>query len=337
MTGPILIFRIGYMKSYSGPDVITGGGEHIAKFKSGGEMWNFAPDAGKCYGYVMTGKFSGLDLRKVKSSGRPWLSNGELAGVDIVFIARRPDHGQVVVGWYRNATVFHKSYRKRPNPKPKPHWDKLDYLCEVDCENAVLLPESERTENVPYAPVHGRGLPGHSHVWYGGSAEGKKLTDRLRRYMNRKQPGTILRSANPPQLNGEKHLNKKLILAVENASMLATTKHFEQAGYSVREVHRDCCGWDLTAERSGNILRLEVKGHIGDVVRFELTPNEYAKMALLNKDYRVCVVRKALVSDTVEVFAPRRTPDGLWELWDKSNGTVLKLGEFIAARASEIA
>ena len=59
MASPLLVFRIGYMKSYRGFGDISGGGSYIEEHGEGGEMWNFQPDHGYCYGYVMSRHFAG--------------------------------------------------------------------------------------------------------------------------------------------------------------------------------------------------------------------------------------------------------------------------------------
>lgn len=102
---PLLVLRVGYMERYDGPDTIIGGGAYIAANGVGGEVFNFKPSRGKCYGYAMSLHLAGVNLRFLDESQR-WLEGDELTGVDVVFIARRPGYGQVVVGWYRNATVF---------------------------------------------------------------------------------------------------------------------------------------------------------------------------------------------------------------------------------------
>ena len=97
------------------------------------------------------------------------------------------------------------------------------------------------------------------------------------------------------------------------------------------------CGWDLIATKRNIILHLEVKGHRGDVIQFELTPNEYEKMQKMDQTYRVCVVRQALTSDAVEVYAPKRMASGAWELCSENGKSKVSLVPHVAARASEIA
>jgi hypothetical protein len=48
------------------------------------------------------------------------------------------------------------------------------------------------------------------------------------------------------------------------------------------------------------------RGNIGNVVQFELTPNEYSQLQTNAQNYRVCVVCNALKDSEVEVYAPEQ-------------------------------
>jgi hypothetical protein len=160
---PLLVFRLGYMTHYSGLAPIQNGGSWPDEHGEAGEMWNFRVENNVCYGYVMSKDFAGVDLRFINSS----IKSGETVdGIDIVFIAKAPSGGQIVVGWYKNATVYHKAYKERPRNELAIKEENISYLCEVYSKNAFLLPESERIFSVPYAPAHGKGFPGMSNVWY---------------------------------------------------------------------------------------------------------------------------------------------------------------------------
>jgi hypothetical protein len=163
MDNPLIIFRIGYMESYDGPGPIQGGGAYVKEYGEGTEMWNFGAEDGRCFGYVMTNNHCGIDLSRI-SHFRRWTQGDLLRGVDIVFIARKPGVGQVIVGWYKNATVFHKEYRRRwPAKRTEGDSYEVTYVCEVKAQNAHLLDEAQRVFSVP----RGKGYPGQSNVWYG--------------------------------------------------------------------------------------------------------------------------------------------------------------------------
>jgi hypothetical protein len=333
---PLLMFRVGYMVQYDGIGDITGGGAHVEEHGVGGEMWNFRSESGRCYGYVMTRHFSGIDLSRIDGS-RPWRQSEELKGVDVVFFAKKPNGKQAIIGWYKDATLFHKKYRKRRGLKRHGDWDKLDYLCEVDSESAVLLEESERTFEVPYAPVHGKGYPGHSNVWYGDTEEPKArdFLNRVRSYLDGNSSPEIEVHGKATRGGWARKPDKELISTIEKAAVDTAWAHFERLGYELASVEKDNRGWDLEATKSGELLRLEVKGHLGNVVQFELTPNEYEQMQINAHSYRVCMVRTCLGTPELTVLLPRK--DGRdWILETSDQMVRIQLLEKIAAKASEV-
>ena len=234
--------------------------------------------------------------------------------------------------------MVHRAYRKRPDPAAagKP----LDYLREVSAEDAVILPEGDRTLRVPFAPTDGYG-PDQANVWYADAKDARtlRLVESLRRHIKSTDSTARTRSkSKTPSRHGfRKPLDKDTIVAIESASMAATRKHFSLC-YKLVEICKDNRGWDITAisKSRGVELHLEVKGHLGDVIQFELTPNEFEKMQAMQRTYRICVVRRALECDMVEVFAPKLSKDGNWILKDAKSGAIVKLSPRIAARASQI-
>lgn len=331
---PILFFRVGYMENYDGPGEIAYGGAYIQNNGEGGEMWNFRPEGGRCYGYVMTMNFAGIDLSRLDDT-QYWNSNDEMNGIDIIFIAKNPPHGQVIVGWYRNATMFHRKYRIRRGNQRQGDWTQLHYVCEVDSENAILLPEEERTYRVP----RGRGFPGTSNVWY-ADADNEQVAEFLAgvgNYIGQRQAPNLAANNNRNRRGGPQTPNKELITRIEQAAIDMVWTHYENMKnpYTLKSVEKDNCGWDLEASREGETLYLEVKGHLGNVIQFELTPNEYAKMKEHSDNHRVCVVRNALNEPDLVVFTPEEREES-WFLVSNLGDEIVKLSEKIAARASQI-
>ncbi len=330
-TRPLLIFRIGYMTSYDGIGEIHGGGAYIEEHGEGGEMWNFRAEGGRCYGYVMTRQFSGIDLSRI-SDAHKWAQGDELEGVDIVFVARKLNVGQVVVGWYNNAAIIHRQYRPRRGKKAKGDWDQIEYLSEVEAQNAHLLPESERVFIVP----RGEGFPGQANVWYGTDSNARvgRFLSQLRRYMSQSS-GVAPVQKRRHQWTMRSTPDKDYMLQVEKTAIARAWKFFENAGFAVESVEKDNRGWDLEASKKGVVLRLEVKGHAGNVVQFELTPNEYAQMQNHNNSFRVCVVRNALTNPDLKVFVPKHL-DGKWLLCEEGGAERIKLLEKVAAKAAQV-
>jgi predicted restriction endonuclease len=175
MPVPVIVFRVGWMRHYKGQGKIQGGGEYVDENREGGEMWNFLNEDNKCYGYVMSNKFAGVDLKQIFPDRR-WREGDFSPPIDIVFIATRPEGGQVIIGWYRNATIFHKQYRERK----KSSGGNRHYLCKVTAENATLLKEENRTFEIP--AIGTTGYPGQSNVWY-ASKKNPVFSETLRNYI----------------------------------------------------------------------------------------------------------------------------------------------------------
>ncbi|MEJ5038206.1 DUF3883 domain-containing protein [Acinetobacter johnsonii] len=326
MQNPLIIFRLGWMDDYSGKGEIIGGGSHIKENGEGGEMWNFREEAGRHYGYVMSKNFAGIDLNRI-SSQYLWEKGDELENVDIVFISTHPDGGQFVTGWYLGATIYHKEYRKRRGSKNQDDWNNIEYLSEVRSEFSNLLPTLKRTFPIP----KGKGFPGTSNVWYGDDEipHVNDFKNQLRDYIychNNKTNNLPTKKTKP---------SKDLILAIEIAAIQLTWEYYESLGYNVITVEKDNAGWDLEATRGSENLLLEVKGHKGNVIQFELTPNEYFQLQNNLENYRVCVVRNALDKPDLIQFYPIEDEE-YWYLKEVDGTEIIRLQEKIAAKAVQI-
>lgn len=355
MKAPLLVLRVGYMERYDGPDTITSGGAYIAENGVGGEVFNFKPSYGKCYGYAMSRHFSGVNLRFLDDSQK-WKRGDELSGVDVVFIARRPGHGQVVVGWYRNATVYHREYRIRRGvipgmplvtgrKKAAAQDTPRHFLCVTTKDSAVLLSEERRTFEVPYAPAGFKGFPGQSNVWYPVQNERhagvKAFNKKLRAYIQKATDALELKDEatagdGPPKGGGRKgapdHVHNAL---VEEAAVNTVWAFYEAANYQLNSVEEQCLGWDLEAVNGPRTLRVEVKGTAGVAIYFELTPNEYAKLKDHAATYRVCVVCEALTRPRLFELKPKLL-GGVWRLVSEDGDVVVPLKERIAAVGAEV-
>lgn len=339
---PLLVLRVGYMERYDGPDEIRNGGAYVEQRGVGGEIFNFKPSRGKCYGYAMSRHGGGLDLSYLNANQR-WQKGEHLDGVDVVFIARRQGFGQVVVGWYRNATVFHKEYRVRRGIIPGMDEGTRNYLCVADAENVTLLSEEARTYSVPYAPSGHKGFPGQSNVWYPEyHAEQPEVSDfieDLRGYISSSvgQPLPSDEGVSPARGRGgwrngrPDHAHN---LLVEEAAVEMAWSFYERAGYFVQTVETENRGWDLEATKGANTLHIEVKGVSASSVYFELTPNEYAKLREL-PSYRVCVVCDALLAPRLYELKPKEFKDG-WLLVSEADSMKVLLRERIAAVGVEV-
>jgi hypothetical protein len=343
---PLLVLRVGYMERYDGPDTITSGGAYISENGVGGEVFNFKPSRGKVYGYAMSLHFSGLNLSYIDNTQR-WQMGDELSGVDVVFIARRPGHGQMVVGWYRNATAFHRQYRVRRGSIPgmKMNEERRTYLCVADKASAHLLSEDQRTFEVPYAPAGHPGFPGQSNVWYPQHHMQKPgvaaFVRRLLKYIDTtssvplspdEAESSVVSSKKRGWSGKPDHAHNA---AVEAAAVEAVWSHYEDAGYALKTVETENLGWDLEARKGPQNLRIEVKGVSGSAIYFELTPNEYSKLKEHAKAYRVCVVCEALTAPRMYELLPEQVEGGGWRLSSVQPAAYVPLLERTAAIGAE--
>jgi len=177
-----------------------------------------------------------------------------------------------------------------------------------------------------------KNFPGQSNVWYAeeNSPEVVDYKESLRDYID------TFEEKNPTPDIGTIPLSKAEILAIEKAAVNEVTAHYKKQGYEIDSVERDNKGWDLEATRATEELFLEVKGHKGNVIQFELTPNEYEKLQENAGKYKVCVVRRALVKPDLKIFSPEQRNDG-WYLLEDGGNELVRLQEKIAAKAAQIA
>lgn len=315
---PLLFLRVGYMERYDGPAEITSGGAYIRERGIGGEVFNFKPSHGRCYGYAMTKAFSGIRLDMLEP-GPAWAKGDERPGVDVVFFARRPGYGQVIVGWYRDATVFHRRYHVRPGRIPGMDESGRHYVCRVDAANAFLLPEAARVFEVPSAPSGAKGFPGQSNVWYPGQhldrGDVREFVARVRRYIGSRRSQSLPPDERPPSAGARRsrHTDAAFNAAVEKAAVNRAWAHWERKGFVVRSVERENLGWDLVVRRGKTEYRVEVKGTSDDTMNFQLTPNEYNMLRRHHDVYRVCVVLDALEQPQLFELAPEKQRGG-WML-----------------------
>lgn len=152
---------------------------------------------------------------------------------------------------------------------------------------------------------HGKGFPGQSNVWYENENNSKIIhfKKELRKYIS---TGKTVKNIRNKKGNRDSSPNKKEILAIERAAVEKTWQFYEKQGYSLSSVEADNVGWDLEASKGEEMLLLEVKGHKGNVIQFELTSNEYGQLQDQREKYRVCVVRNTLSEPDLTVFSPKK-------------------------------
>ena len=166
-TMPYLFCNVGWMDDYEGIAPIVGGGAYVDENKEGFEMCNFLPYQGKVYGYVGLPDTRQINIMRL-GAGTDDLS---VSNVTVIWTAKRPQGGTVVIGWYKDATV-HRKFQEFPSFFPQRDIHQIEgYRIETLENNAELLPIEQRTLDVP----RGKGGMGQSNVWYADKLNRKQF------------------------------------------------------------------------------------------------------------------------------------------------------------------
>ena len=221
----IIFCNIGWMNYYNGidGDSLERGGEYN-QHSIGHEVCNFSNNAGTLYGYVQpTGqiKIERLGVRKKDES---------VSGVTVVWTAGPKSGGTVVVGWYREATVFRAAQTiAKPSAIQKKNGVST-YRIMAPADKAVLLSVEPRELMIPRAA---KGGIGQSNVWFADKVESQEIVNRVNSLINegafRAFPDV---DQSPSILEGNPRLiahlrrerNSAIIKAKKNAILRATGK-----------------------------------------------------------------------------------------------------------------
>ena len=316
MPRPLLFCNIGWMRNYQGQtddDKIIGGGRYVQIEKRGHEVCNFVVAKDKVLGYVQPvgGR---IVIRKLGAAP----GAEKIEGIDVVITARRPGGNTVVVGWFKNATVYEEG-RPLTHPTTLHQKNGIDsYRYETQAKDVKLLPPEQRTMVVP----RGKGGIGQSNVWYAEKASGSWLSQ-VRTLIERGSPGNLLRGKRPPP----DHFKNS---QVEEAAMSHVWAHYEKQGYELQDVSKENRGWDLEAISGTLTLRIEVKGLSGASATVELTPNEYKAFSENSYAYRLCIVTNVLSGPSLSICT-FNLASSAWALDADDRHDEIKITERVAA------
>lgn len=323
MSERMVFINIGWMVHYDGPsasDPTLGGHGHLKSHSSGYEAWNFRPYRGAMFGYVP--RSAQINIGKLGASK----NEAFIDGVTVVWIARNPRNKKnYIVGWYRDAIV----YREKDHREINRSSDALvGYQIESASVNAKLLAVDARVFPIPTAKA--KGNLGQSPVWYGRDDE---FRNKVFEYINAKKiPNKIITSPKQPDPELRRKIEKA---AIDHAKAYYASP--DGGSFEINSVELEAKGWDLEAiSRSGELLRIEVKGLSGSQIVVELTPNEYAGMKLYKDSYIVYILTDSLHEECVShIF---RFDSGLSTpkkpIWISDDGRILKIKDLTAARIS---
>lgn len=315
------------MESYRGnrnSDQITGGGSYVAEEGMGHEVCNFYDYKGKVYGYVQPARgqrYAGAGSIKLENIVDSHASKDDeyIEGVLVIWTATRPEGGTVVVGWYKNATVFREYQYFKSAPKLHSLNGLEGYRIYARSEDVKLLPIDERTIQIPRQT---KGGIGQSNVWYGNSEIGRNLAREVIALAEGKRRNRKPHSA---RTTDPEHNSK-----VEKIAVNMVWKYYESLGYGLTSVEKDNVGWDLEASQNKTKLRIEVKGLSGKNPNIELSPNEFKVFSENHQHYRLAVVTEALTSPKLHICHYSREHDG-WQVL-AHDGASVDIVEKVAAQ-----
>jgi Domain of unknown function (DUF3883) len=328
--GRTVIFHTRWMQYYAGPEEDlppTSFRWPAANGEVGGEISNFQPLDGICYGYV---PFHSLTkLSKIDSGVN--LGADSIANVLVVFTATTIGDGAKIVGWYENATIYKGQI-------PRPIGDRSPCKATVDAQRAFLIPANGREFSVPRMQ---KGYPGISPLAYLTSLNPSfeaKIVD----YINGLRSDGIapVAEARPDRQRIQliRQNDPQLRAKVEKAAITKVTKFYESLGDTVTSCESEKVGWDLETH-SG--YRIEVKGRLSESFDADLTPNEYNAFRLAmtdieaSKSYRLAIVSNALEIDSDMCIFRWGGNGWICELSERNLAFVERPGARVGLRDSE--
>jgi hypothetical protein len=265
--GRILFARVGWMRFYNGPipgDERPIGGGRYNKSEIGHEVYNFCESGGHLYGYfqpMMAAHAITLERIDARATDETVLDK-----VLVVFVARRPEGGQVIVGWYKGVEVFRNQVKHSPG-RPR----RYGHFCSAQRPNCVLLPDENRSFEIP----HGKNGMGQSNVCYPLNHDGSiKQFSWIIEFIDDYQGVNLLDS---PESDAEKESaaaaeqalaqsqgqgfarTREQRDAIEHHAMDAAKAHFRSLGYDVEDVSARR-SYDLLCRKGQTELHVEVKG-----------------------------------------------------------------------------
>lgn len=167
---PMVFLRVGWMNRYQGiaetGDTIARGGAYVDERGFGHEIFNFKPFGGMVYGYVQPprgGRDRWEDARINLSRLGVRAHAVSVPGILCIWVATSPEGGAVIIGWYRNATIY-RALQPPPLHSGRENGDTdCGYYVVASAKDAVLLPPEERDFSLP---ERGRGGFGQANILY---------------------------------------------------------------------------------------------------------------------------------------------------------------------------
>lgn len=168
MENKIVFCNIAWMNYYKGvtkDDKPINGGKYIKDVGTGGEVYSFLDDQGKCYGFVrINGDIALQNHFKDVKLNDPYVDN-----VLVVWVATNDKKETRIIGWYKNARIYRSNLDKISSTNQNKY-----YNITADTEDCYLLPLKDRDFEIDRASKVGKGKGfGQSNIWYAESEYAK--------------------------------------------------------------------------------------------------------------------------------------------------------------------
>lgn len=223
------------MNHYNGidGDSIERGGKYN-QHSIGHEVCNFSNNAGTLYGYVRpTGR---IKIEKLGASKK----DDSVSGVTVVWTAGPESGGTVVVGWYKDATVYRDAQTIAKPSKLQRKNDISSYRIKATADKAMLLPVEQRELIIPRAV---KGGIGQSNVWFADKKESQKIVESVITLID---SGTLRPLPDIDQNQSILEGNPRLVahLRRERSSVIVKAKK-EATQQAMGKLCCEACGFDF--------------------------------------------------------------------------------------------
>lgn len=325
--------RIGWRQFYRGittdDDGPVGGGSYNND-KTGFEVYNFLPLDGRCYGYFQPHmRTHQTALERIEEGAS---MESVLDKVTVIWVAKKPDHGQVIIGWWRNASIY-RGLGPRVRGRPR---NFAKYRVVARTKDSLLLPVVSRAFDIPRSA----GGFGQTNVCYPMNSDGSRKAAqwmfRARVYTQGYDGDNVVVD---PAVNGLETAVSELETAqsgrggqgfrtnfadrkaIEDHGMSAATRYYEKQGYEVEDVSKNH-PYDLLCTRKGKVLHVEVKATTTDGGKVFLTHREATKAASEQGNKALFILHSVKLADGKASGGKRRLHEP-WHLdWDDTTPTI---------------
>lgn len=281
----VLLCNIAYMNYYQGItdyDKPFNGGNYVKKYKDAYEKHNFSVCKDNIVrGFVETSYKDGCDSQKqprkllIQNIDQNYKNEKSIDNVLVIFCARNKEKKTVVVGWYKNATVFRdRQYYDKQN-------NRMYNICTTS-NNAFIVNDDERTMFFPRKRENYFGF-GQTNFAYLNETYDKNYIKRLFNYIEKNSTNNYRLSTNYKYFeNKSKRHNEE----IKEDSQAERTFRRYQARFRNDLLNSNKCKCELCNINNENLL---VASHIKPYSKC----NKYERIDP-NNGLLLCVLHDAL-------------------------------------------